>query len=176
MHICTLTHFLHTHASAGTAASLGSPHFHPSPSVFPSARINNTRHRQAADYVNNTDPEFTLEAYDLPDETPQPCRRRSSRASSYRKPPSRRPCSLPRRKDDDAELKPLPGATTTSTTKRAEPKIDADADADAASWENNAEAEQQARCGRCTASLHHLTTPRLVPCLAWTFDEPFGEH
>ena len=59
-----------------------------------------------------------MEAYDLPDETPQPCRRRSSRASSYRKPPSRRPCSLPRRKDDDAELKPLPGATTTSTTKQ----------------------------------------------------------
>jgi len=119
-----------------------------------------------------------LEAYDLPDETPQPCRRRSSRASSYRKPPSRRPCSLPRRKDDDAELKPLPGATTTSTTKRAEPEIDADVntDADAASRGNNAEAEPQARRGRCTASRRHLTTPSLVPCLAWTFDEPFGEH
>ena len=107
-------------------------------------------------------------------ETPQPCRRRRSRASSYRKSPSRRPCSLPRRQNDDAELKPLPGATTTSTTKRAEPEIDADANA--ASWGNNAEAEQQARRARCTASLHHLTTPRLVPCLAWTFDEPFGEH
>ena len=51
-------------------------------------------------------------------ETPQPCRRRRSRASSYRKSPSRRPCSLPRRQDDAAELKPLPGATTTSTTKQ----------------------------------------------------------
>ena len=49
-------------------------------------------------------------------ETPQPCRRRRSRASSYRKSPSRRPCSLPRRQDDAAELKPLPGATTTSRT------------------------------------------------------------
>ncbi|XP_039831562.1 uncharacterized protein LOC120692355 isoform X2 [Panicum virgatum] len=75
---------------------------------------------------------------------------------------------------DDAELKPLPGATTTSTTKRAEPEIDADANA--ASWGNNAEAEQQAHRGRCTASLRHLTTPRFVPCLAWTFDEPFDEE
>ena len=41
-------------------------------------------------------------------ETPQPCRRRRSRASSYRKSPSRRPCSLLRHQDDAAELKPLP--------------------------------------------------------------------
>ena len=56
----------------------------------------------------------------------------------------------------------------------AEPEINIDADAASRGTMPKPNSKQLRR--RCTASLRHLTTPRLVSCLAATFDEPYGEQ